>query len=417
LFEYTKKWRSFHRAIGFWHQLTNKKRNAVGAEAYFVKRFLVALVMLFFLIQLPTVEAAPSLEQSSVKTGADNQAQVLWKLKGAGKPSTDLQFVPNGNILLPQAGQLTAVDTQGAIKWSVKIGGSSGYPVGAANGSIFVPGPSSIQEIKPNGVAGWSFSVYPATSGSSNAWLAYGQNNLYFPQASGLYTLDSTGRLVALTHWNSSELRSTKPPSPFASMACLAAGSDCYAIESAGTDQFQLSVFDAQGKSLWNYWLGALKQAFLLTGADGTVFIAAENKKAAQYNKGRVCSFAPNSTQPQWQTIISDNNFLGLARSAAGSLYLTMKGEMYALDAKTGALLWKSPYDKLASPPATDNKTGRVYAGCSDGRLIAVGPTGRMDWDLSLDGAISRTPLIDAEGFLYVATDNGNLYKIKIPAE
>lgn len=383
-----------------------------------VKRFLAALVMLFFIIQLPTVEAAPSLERYSVKTGADNQAQALWKLKGAGKPSADLQFIPNGSLLLPQAGQLTAVDTRGEIKWSVKIGGGgSGYPVCSENGSIFVPGPSSVREIKPNGVDGWSFSVYPTTSGSKNSWLAYGQNNLYFPQASGLYTLDSTGRLVSLTHWNSSELRSTKPPSPFACMALMATGSNCYAIESAGADQCQLSVFDAKGKNLWNYWLGALKQAYLLTGADGTVFIAAENKIAEHRTKGKIFSFAPNNTQPQWQSGIYDNNLLGLAGSAAGSLYLTMKGEMYALDTQTGDLLWRSPYDKLASPPAIDNKTGHVYAGCSDGRLIAVGPTGRMDWELSLDGAISRTPLVDAEGFLYVATDSGNLYKIKIPAK
>ncbi len=381
-----------------------------------MKRLLAALIIILFIIQLPIAEAAPSLEKYSAKTGADNQAQVLWELKGAGKPSADLQFIPNGNILLPQAGQLTAIDTQGAIKWGIKIVGSNGYPVVSENGSIFVSGPSSVQEINPNGVAGWAFSVYPTANGSKNSYLAYGQNKLYFPQASGLYTLDSTGRLVSLAHWNPSELRSTKQPSPFASMACLAAGSDCYAIESTGADRFQMSVFDMQGASLWSYWLGALKQAYLLTGADGTVFVAAENKKAEQSNKGRVCSFAPNNTQPQWQTIISDNNFLGLTRSAAGSLYLTMKGEMYALDAKTGAILWKSPYGKLASPPATDNKTGCIYAGCSDGRLIAVGSTGRMDWDLGLDGAISRTPLIDAEGFLYVVTDNGNLYKIKTPA-
>ena len=129
-----------------------------------------------------------------------------------------------------------------------------------------------------------------------------------------------------------------------------------------------------------------------------------------------VYSFAPNSSQPQWQTSIDENiNFLGLSLATSGSLYLALAGKIYALDTKTGAIKWDVLFTDLTSPVAVDNQTGYIYAGCSDGRLIAVDPTGKLAWELSLDASISRTPLVGADGFLYVATDSGNLYKIQEP--
>ena len=49
--------------------------------------------------------------------GSGNQAQIVWELKGLGKLSADMQFAPNGQILLPLANQLASVDTQGELQW------------------------------------------------------------------------------------------------------------------------------------------------------------------------------------------------------------------------------------------------------------------------------------------------------------
>ncbi|MDQ0285900.1 outer membrane protein assembly factor BamB [Desulfofundulus luciae] len=35
-----------------------------------------------------------------------------------------------------------------------------------------------------------------------------------------------------------------------------------------------------------------------------------------------------------------------------------------------------------------------------------------MIWDLELDGAVDRPPLVGPDGYLYIVTDKGSLYKI-----
>ena len=193
-------------------------------------------------------------------------------------------------------------------------------------------------------------------------------------------------------------------------------GIGCYAIVSTDSNQYQMSVFDAKGDDLWDYGLGRLKQAYLAAGDDGTVFLAEEPATINRVNNDMVSSFAPDSSQPQWQTNIDEStNFLGLSYATAGDLYLALAGKIYALDAKTGSIKWDVPFNNLTSPVAVDDKTGFLYAGCSDGSLIAVDPTGKLSWDMNLDGsAISLKPLLGADGFLYVATNSGNLYKIQM---
>jgi outer membrane protein assembly factor BamB len=385
-----------------------------------MKRFLIILSILLLMIQPLTAQAAPSLKEFNATPGAVSQPQIIWELKGLGRLSADMQFAPNGQILLPLAGQLESVDTGGGLQWNAKgAGGNLNYPICTANGSIYVPSSSSIQELEPDGASGWAFTVYPSAGGTTKQWLGYGQGNLYFPLASGLYILDPDGNLVTLAPWDSRELQSTKLPLYYnflAGTVTTATGhSACYTVVSADTDQYQMLVFDTRGNYLWSYGLSALNQAYIASDSDGTVFLAVKPSVINQVNHDMICSFAPNSSQPQWQTPIDENlDFLGLSL-AEGSLYLALDGKIYSLDATTGAIKWDVLFNKLASPAAVDNNTGYIYAGCSDGNLIAVDPTGKLSWELSLDASISRAPLVGPDGFLYVATDSGNLYKIQEP--
>jgi outer membrane protein assembly factor BamB len=381
-----------------------------------VKHFLIVLTLLLLIIQPATAQAAPSLKEFDAAAGAGDQPQIVWELQGLGRLSADMQFAANGQILLPLAGQLASVDTGGQLQWDIKTGGSLGYPVCAANGSIYAPSASSIQELQPNGVPGWTFTVSPSTGATADQWLGSGQSNLYLPLASGLYILDPDGQLDLLSPWDSSELQATKLPLHYNFLAGTVAGSACYAIVSTDTAQYQMTVFDAKGDNLWNYGLGGLKQAYIATGGDGTVFLATAPATVNRVTTDLVSSFASNSSQPQWQTNIIDNlNFLGLSPATTGSLYLALAGKIYALDAKTGIIKWGVLFTDLSSPVAVDNQTGYIYAGCSDGRLIAVDPTGKLAWELDLGASISRAPLVGADGFLYVATDGSNLYQIKLP--
>lgn len=380
-----------------------------------MKRLLIVATALLLLIEPLTAQAAPSLTQySAAASGSSNQPQIIWELKGLGRLSAEMQFAPNGQILLPLAGQLASVDTGGELQWNVQTAaGSLGRPVCIPKGSIYAPSTSSIQELGPNGAPGWAFTVYPSTSGTINQWLGCGQNNLYLPLASGLYVLDQAGGLVSLSPWSTSELHDTKLPPDYTFLAGAITGSACYVIDSTDNIQYQMSVFDINGNFLWDCGFPGLKQAYIAAGSDGTVFTATALKIVNRVSHDMVSSFAQGSSQPQWQTGIDENiNFLGLSLATTGSLYLALDGKIYALNAKTGAIEWNVLFYKLASPVAVDNN-GYIYGGCSDGRLIAIDPTGKLSWALSLDSSISHAPLVGADGFLYVATDSGNLYKIK----
>jgi len=63
--------------------------------------------------------------------------------------------------------------------------------------------------------------------------------------------------------------------------------------------------------------------------------------------------------------------------------------------------------------PAIDEKSKRIYAGSSKGTLYAIGSNGRLDWSRELEGAIEQVPLLGPDGYIYVCTQKGNLYKIR----
>lgn len=86
-------------------------------------------------------------------------------------------------------------------------------------------------------------------------------------------------------------------------------------------------------------------------------------------------------------------------------------GKLYALDAKTGSLLWS--YDAnsplLGSPAVRPG--GRVYVGASDGKLHAIGRRGRLLWTYPTEGAIFASPALAAER-LHVCSLDGLVYAL-----
>ena len=94
-------------------------------------------------------------------------------------------------------------------------------------------------------------------------------------------------------------------------------------------------------------------------------------------------------------------------------LYVIGGNNIYGLDAGTGILKYENRPADLVSVPAVDEKNKRIYAGSSKGLLYAIGSNGRLDWSRELEGAIEQAPLLGADGYIYVCTQKGNLYKIR----
>lgn len=93
---------------------------------------------------------------------------------------------------------------------------------------------------------------------------------------------------------------------------------------------------------------------------------------------------------------------------ANGVVYVgSIDGNVYALNARTGALVWQYPTGGyIQSSPAVAN--GVVYVGSEDGNLYALNAsTGALLWQDFAGG--SSSPAV-ANGLLYFASDFGNLY-------
>jgi len=385
----------------------------------------LAIIMLFMFI--PTVAAADKLENYNQAAESGQLAQISWRLTGLGKLSGDMILAPNGNILLPLGNKIVCVDLNGKVLWesSASSSGTMGQPIIGGNNSIYSANASSVQEIKLNGMSAWNFSVYSGAKSAKVPLLAGGfDNRLYLPLPNAIYSVNLTGHYMwMLSTWDSSEAYMTKPITTREFLACTADKQAFYVVVGEKKAGYRLAAISTQGKFLWTYWLGDITKADLLLGENGEIFaVVALNKSSSgstgtggALKTGKIYSFQnKNGSSPVWQQRLTTTTELSrLTQYKGKTLYLTGGSKIYALIADDGSIIWEEPLLNLVSPPALDPKTERIYAGSSDGLLFAVDQSGRMVWDRTLDGSINRAPLIGPDGFLYVFTEKGSLYKIR----
>ncbi|MDD3364581.1 MAG: PQQ-binding-like beta-propeller repeat protein, partial [Syntrophomonas sp.] len=368
---------------------------------------------------------------------AQQSAQISWKLPGLGKLSGNMILAPNGKLLIPLGNKIVCVDLQGKVLWETKgsSSGAMGQPIIGENDSIYAANASSVQETKLNGTNAWSFSVYSGAKGSKAPLLASGLNNiLYLPLPNALYAVNLSGHYVwMLSPWDSSEANNTKLTTTREFLACTADKQAFYVVYGE-KGSYRLAAISNQGKFLWTYWLGDITRANLLTAEDGRLIVTASfnkssgstgrktsgstagsTKKSAALKTGKVYSFRiENGSSPEWQYTLKTTTDLSMSVLYKNKiLYLTGGNKLFALNAGNGSIIWEEPLLNLVSPPVVDPQTERIYAGSSDGALFAVNQTGRMDWNRTLDGSIDRAPLVGPDGFLYVFTQKGSLYKIR----
>jgi outer membrane protein assembly factor BamB len=85
-------------------------------------------------------------------------------------------------------------------------------------------------------------------------------------------------------------------------------------------------------------------------------------------------------------------------------------GNVYALDAKTGANLWSFATGGGASSPAVVD--GVVYVGSDDDNLYALdAATGNELWSFATGSYVESSPAV-ANGIVYVGSDDDNVYAI-----
>ncbi len=165
------------------------------------------------------------------------------------------------------------------------------------------------------------------------------------------------------------------------------------------------------GTLLWKHQMSSGVQSSPAV-ANGMVYAGAENAFALDY-------FAWNATTGlvRWKFESSDEYYPysspavtnGVMYFGTGPNY----GTVYALNASTGAQLWKSRMGSMVfSSPAVVN--GVVYVGTlyPDHSVYALSAdTGALRWQYPSTDAIWSSPAV-ANGVVYIGSDNGYLYAL-----
>jgi outer membrane protein assembly factor BamB len=90
-----------------------------------------------------------------------------------------------------------------------------------------------------------------------------------------------------------------------------------------------------------------------------------------------------------------------------GTVYVDSVGGLYALNARTGAVLWT--YSGGYSSPAVAD--GVVYVGCFYSVCALNAATGALLWYYNTNGYVDSAPAV-VDGVVYVSSDDGNMFAL-----
>ena len=180
------------------------------------------------------------------------------------------------------------------------------------------------------------------------------------------------------------------------------------------------AVNTKSGKRAWKYISHRCVAASPALGDQqhGTVYAVFMNKPPcnAKHGKGKVVAFAVGAGKIRWQ-----RDDIGVSESSpllrGNRLYLAdWDGRVWALDARSGRVIWKQKPARAAIKGAIAYSDGRLYVGSYDGKLYCLGAQkGRLLWKAKAQPRLYghtrfySTPAV-AYGRVYIGGTDGKVY-------
>jgi outer membrane protein assembly factor BamB len=149
-------------------------------------------------------------------------------------------------------------------------------------------------------------------------------------------------------------------------------------------------------------------------GLDGTVYLMT--------NDSTLLAISPDGHELWSQSlcqVMGGGTWPGPAVGSDGTVYGVCKGEdIYALDPKSGTILWTyHTNDQMESTPIPGDN-GLVYFASTGGQVIAMQPDGKPRWQNSVAGLPGYIQMIDApvvrgpNGLIFVTPRHGSIYTL-----
>ena len=323
-----------------------------------------------------------------------NPGTLKWKFDTGGYVPSSPTIGADGTIYVgsygSEAGDLHALNPDGSQKWKFATGNLN-YGCSSAigvDGTIYVAGGNgTLYAIKPDGTQKWTFTTGDVVD-SSPAIGAEG--TIYVGSGSNLYAVNPDGT----QKWKfptEGKIGFSSPAIGAEGTIYVGSGSNLYAVKPNGAQKWKFATDDN----------GISSPAI---GADGTIYFGYEEYA----NVGG--TLLPNAL--------------------SGSPHIYVGGTFYTVHhlnalSPDGTLKWAlATRSDSASSPAV-GADGTIYVGYEDetfnvggtllpvsGHLYAINPGGMRKWALAIGGAMWSSPVIGADGTIYVGSDDDNLYAV-----
>jgi len=275
--------------------------------------------------------------------------------------------------------------------WKYYVGGGLSSPAIGPDGTIYIGGSSSLFALNSNGTLKWSFSI----GGSTRSSPAVGSDGT-------IYIGSSNDRLYAVNP-NGTQKWSYLTGNDITSSPAIAPDGTIY----VGSRDGRLYAFNPNGTKKWHYTTGDIHMSSPAVGSDGTVYVG---------GGGKVWAINPNGTL-KWSYSPGDGVLSSPAISADGTkIYVgCYDGYLYALNAADGSLYWRYlvafKNGSTTGSPAIGSD-GTIYIGSNYGTLYALSPEGEELWVFETNNDIRSSPAVSSSGTIYFSTYEGYVYAV-----
>lgn len=275
-----------------------------------------------------------------------------WMYRTDANISGNAAVSGDGSVYLVTTGRLIALTSTGAEKWSTPFrftstATPSSVLVDSSGTAYFGTDDNHIYAVNPDGTLKWS-----CTTGGA---VRYGLS--MSPDGSTVYATASDGRAYAVNATNGAfRWRSTAISTVY---NCAVADDGSVYV---GSTNGKLYAFSSSGTQKWVYQMQSKATCAPAIGLDGTVYIGSQDMNLYAVNPLGTEKWFYRTGGPIYSAPTLDSN---------GTLIFgAWPGTLTGLDTEDGGLEWTRNLGASMYAPAIIDRTGSLYAVCTDGSIV-----------------------------------------------
>ena len=342
-------------------------------------------------------------------------ANPKWVFRTQGRVYADAAISRDGQTIYVGSHDhhLYAVDLDGRKKWSFDAGGKIWTsPAISEDGNIYIGSDAdTLFAISPSGKVLWKF----ITTEIQKKGEPKPEAGRYDVDTSPLLTDDGT--VIFGCHL---KLIALRPAAGDLRWAFTAGTGRAKIFSSAAQSLDGTIFFGTQGNYFfalnqtsevqWTMKTGGDNDSTPVVDLEGTVYFASDDGKIRAVGQGNKALWTVNAKA-------AIRAPLGLSHD--GTLYASTYGGapfVLALDAVSGEEKWRFQIEPgigdfygIQSGVTTDSE-GYVYFGGRDGYVYCLNPRGELVWKHQTGDQVDASPVLGADGTLYIGSDDGRLY-------